>query len=205
MMKHNIPASRTALLIVDLQNDFLDPQGAYGRAGQSAASIAALPARLKPLADKLRQKGGWIVSTQFTLVPAKNGVPLISPHLKALRPFLKKGDFLPGAWGHQLVDLLQPADLTIEKIAYSAFYMTRLEWVLRKTGIEKLYICGIVTNGGVASTVRDCHVRDFETIVLHDGCAAFSEATHQTAIDALRPVSPIMSIAEAIKEIDALN
>jgi nicotinamidase-related amidase len=203
-MKHDIPATRTALLIVDLQNDFLDPKGAYGRAGQSAPAIAGLPEKIKPLANALRRKGGWIVSTQFTLVPAKGGEPLISPHLKQLRPFLKKGDFMPGSWGHQLVDVLQPADLVVEKIAYSAFYMTRMEWVLRKTGIEKLYVCGIVTNGGVASTVRDCHVRDFETVVLEDGCAAFNDETHKTAIDALRPVSPVMKIADAMKEIEAL-
>lgn len=203
-MKHDIPATRTGLLIVDLQNDFLDPKGAYGRAGQSAPAIAGLPEKIKPLANALRRKGGWIVSTQFTLVPAKGGEPLISPHLKQLRPFLKKGDFMPGSWGHQLVDVLQPADLVVEKIAYSAFYMTRMEWVLRKTGIEKLYVCGIVTNGGVASTVRDCHVRDFETVVLEDGCAAFNDETHKTAIDALRPVSPVMKIADAMKEIEAL-
>ena len=203
-MNHPVSAAQTALLIVDLQNDFLDPKGAYGRAGQSAPAIAALPGKIKPLADAIRAKGGWIVSTQFTLVPAKQGEPIISPHLKALRPFLKKGDFQPGQWGHALVDLLQPADLTVEKIAYSAFYMTRLEWVLRKTGIEKLYVCGIVTNGGVASTVRDCHVRDFQTVVLEDGCATFNEDTHNTAINALRPVSPIMTIAEALQEIERL-
>lgn len=200
-----IPASKTALLIVDLQNDFLHPDGAYARGGQGAPAIAALPSRVKPLADALRRQGGWIVSTQFTLVPAKGGEPLISPHLKQLRPFLRKGDFAPGSWGHALVDELQPADLAVEKVAYSAFYMTRLEWVLRKTGIEKIYVCGIVTNGGVASTVRDCHVRDFETVVLEDGCAAFSAETHKTAIDALRPVSPVMTIAEAIAEINALS
>ncbi|MBU3732144.1 MAG: cysteine hydrolase [Beijerinckiaceae bacterium] len=200
-----IPASKTALLIVDLQNDFLHPDGAYARGGQGAPAIAALPSRVKPLADALRRQGGWIISTQFTLVPAKGGEPLISPHLKQLRPFLRKGDFAPGSWGHALVDELQPADLAVEKIAYSAFYMTRLEWVLRKTGIEKIYVCGIVTNGGVASTVRDCHVRDFETVVLEDGCAAFSAETHKTAIDALRPVSPVMTIAEAIAEINALS
>lgn len=189
---------KTALLIVDLQNDFLHPDGAYSRAGQTATDIAALPARLKPLADLLRARGGWIVSTQFTLVPAKGGEPLISPHLKELRPFLRRGDFLPGAWGHQLVDLLQPADLTIEKIAYSAFYMTRLEWVLRKCGIDTLLVGGIVTNGGVASTVRDAHVRDFDVTVLQDGCAAFSPQVHDTAIEALRPVCRVTSIAAAM-------
>ncbi len=51
------PAAGTALLIVDLQNDFLDPEGAYGRAGQAASDIAALPQRIKPLADELRRRG----------------------------------------------------------------------------------------------------------------------------------------------------
>lgn len=192
---------RTALLIVDLQNDFVHPNGAYGRAGQEAAEITALPDRLARLAAALRARGGWVISTQFTLVPAKGGEPLISPHLKELRPFLAKGDFLPGAWGHQLVDVLQPADLTVEKIAYSAFYMTRLEWCLRRCGIEKLYVGGIVTNGGVASTVRDAHVRDLAVSVLADGCAAFSPQVHDTALAALKPVCPVITIADALHEL----
>ena len=196
-----VPIERTALLIVDLQNDFLHADGAYARGGQANADIAALPARLAPLAHAMRAAGGFIVSTHFTLVPGRGGEPLISPHLKTLRPFLRKGDFAPGAWGHALVDELAPSDFQIEKIAYSAFYMTRLEWVLRKAGVERLIVGGIVTNGGVSSTVRDAHVRDLETIVLADGCAAFDKATHETAIAALRPVAQIATIAEMTAEV----
>ncbi|ACA16405.1 isochorismatase hydrolase [Methylobacterium sp. 4-46] len=203
MSDATIPLARTALLICDLQNDFLHPDGAYGRAGQAAPEIAALPARLKPLADALRARGGFVVSTHFTLVPGRGGEPLISPHLRALRPFLTRGDFLPGAWGHALVDDLQPADLTVEKVAYSAFYMTRLEWVLRKCGIERLIVSGIVTNGGVASTVRDAHVRDFAVTLLSDGCAAFSAEVHETAVEALRPVCRVATVAEILAEIMA--
>ncbi|MBZ8131826.1 cysteine hydrolase family protein [Afifella sp. IM 167] len=203
MSAEMISLEKTALLTVDLQNDFLHPEGAYGRAGQSAPEIAALPARIRPLAELMRQKGGWFVSTQFTLVPAKGGEPLISPHLKKMRPFLKKGDFAPASWGHSLVEELQPADLTVEKVAYSAFYMTRMEWVLRKCGIEKLIIGGIVTNGGVASTVRDAHVRDFDTTVLSDGSAAFTREIHETAIAALKPVCRVATIAEVTAEIAA--
>lgn len=203
MSRSDIPMARTALLTVDLQNDFLHPEGAYGRAGQTAPEIAALPARLAPLADLVRAKGGYRVSAQFTLMPGKGGEPIISPHLKAMRPFLGKGDFLPGAWGHALVDALQPADLTVEKIAYSAFYMSRLEWALRKCGIERLLIAGIVTNGGVASTAREAHVRDLETVVLEDGCATFSPAIHETAIAALRPVCRVATIAQMISELSA--
>ena len=94
-----IPA-KTGLLIVDLQNDFLHPNGAYARGGQTAEAIAALPERVLPVANALRDKGGWIVSTQFTLVPGKGGEPFIAPHLKSIRPCLGKGDFAPGDWGH---------------------------------------------------------------------------------------------------------
>ena len=67
-------------------------------------AIAALPDRLAPLVRAARERGMLIVATLFTLVPGRGGEPIISPHLKALRPFLKKGDFAPGAWGQQLVD-----------------------------------------------------------------------------------------------------
>lgn len=190
-----------ALLVCDLQNDFLHPDGAYARGGQSAPEIAALPARVAPLARAMRAAGGVVIATQFTLQPGRGGEPIISEHLKTLRPFLGRGDFAPGSWGNATVEALQPVDVAIEKVAYSAFYMTRLEWVLRKLGIHRLYVCGIVTNGGVASTVRDAHVRDFEPVVLEDGCAAFSPSVHQAAIEGLRPVARITTIAGALAEI----
>jgi nicotinamidase-related amidase len=188
----------TALLLCDLQNDFLHPRGAYGRAGQTSPDIAVLPERLRPLADAVRARGGWIASTHFTLFTGKGGEPLIDPHLKKLRPFLAKGDFVMGGWGHQEVDELAPSDLPVEKVGYDAFYQTRLDWILRKAGIRRLLVAGIVTNGGVASTVRGAHVREFDVTVLEDGCAAFTRDLHDTAIAALRPVARIGSVATAL-------
>jgi nicotinamidase-related amidase len=188
----------TALLICDLQNDFLHPNGAYGRAGLGNPQIAALPARIAPLAQALRASGIPTIATQFTLVPSRGSTPLISPHLQKLRPFLTTGDFAPGSWGQQTVDELQPVDFTVEKIAYSAFYMTRLDWLLRRLAIERLLVCGIVTNGGVTSTVRDALVRDFAVTVLEDGCAAFDTATHETAIAALRSGCEIRQVREVL-------
>jgi nicotinamidase-related amidase len=141
-----------------------------------------------------------ILATLFTLPPGRDGEPIISPHLKSLRPFLKKGDFAPGSWGQAIVDDLNPVDATIEKIAYSAFYMTRLEWMLRKCGITHLVVGGIVTNGGVASTVRDAHVRDIEVIVLKDGCAAFTLSVHEAALEGLKPVAKIADIQSIMSE-----
>jgi ureidoacrylate peracid hydrolase len=196
-----VDPARTALLIVDLQNDFLHPDGAYARGGLKNADIAALPARIKPLVDALRARGGCVISTQFTLVPGRGGEPIISPHLLQIRPFLRKGDFAPGSWGHALVDELAPADMSVEKVAYSAFYMTRLEWLLRKCGIDRLIVGGIVTNGGVASTVRDAHVRDIEVTVLEDGCAAFSREMHETSLAALRPIAQLCTTEVAIASV----
>lgn len=184
----------TALLLIDLQNDFIHPDGAYARGGQGAAEIAALPARLAPLARAVQQSGGMVIATLFTLVPGRGGEPLVAPHLKQLRPFLRRGDFAPGSWGQAVVRELEPVDATVEKVAYSAFYMTRLEWLLRKCGIEALVVGGIVTNGGVASTVRDAHVRDIPVTLLTDGCAAFSRQVHDAAIEGLRPVAAFATV-----------
>ena len=196
---------RTALLTIDLQNDFLHPQGAYGRAGQKAPSIAALPARIAPVRDALRAKGGIHISAQFTLVPRPGGEPLISPHLKSLRRFLTKGDFAPNSFGHDLVDELAPADYTVEKIAYSAFFQTRMEYILRALTIETLIVGGIVTNGGVASTVRDAHMREMHTIVLSDGCAAFNGDVHDATLVSLGSVSDIVTCAEAMAAIEGAS
>lgn len=185
--------SSTALVLVDLQNDFIHPDGAYARGGAKSAAIAALPERLAPVARAMRAGGGWVVSTHFTLVPGKDGEPFISDHLRRLRPFLRAGDFAPGSWGHALVDELQPADLAVEKVAFSAFYQSRLDFVLRRAGVRSLIFAGIVTNGGVASTARDAHVRDYEVTVIDDGCAAFGEAVHRTAVADLSTIAHVVS------------
>jgi nicotinamidase-related amidase len=185
--------------MIDIQNDVVHPKGAYGRAGLVSPTVSALPGRIRPLADAIRAKAGWIVSTHLTLVTGKGGEPFISEHLRRLRPFLGTGDFQAGTWGHKLAAELEPVDLAVEKVVYSAFYMTRLEWVLRQASIETLLVCGITTAVSVATTVRDAQIRDFTTIVLEDGCAAFDEEVHRTAIADLANFAPIKTIAEAIE------
>jgi ureidoacrylate peracid hydrolase len=190
---------KTALVLVDMQNDFIHAEGAYARGGATSDYITALPGKLKPVANSVRNAGGWIVSTHFTLVPGKDGVPFIAEHLRELRPFLNQGDFAPGSFGHVLIDELAPTDLIVEKISYSAFYMSRMEWMLQQAGIEHLIFGGIVTNGGVASTVRDAHVRGYHNTVLSDGCAAFDAKVHELSIESLRSVADIATCEEIIK------
>ncbi len=186
----------TALMLVDLQNDFLHPKGAYARANCAAPALTALPARVAAVANAVRAWGGWTVATLFTLVPGRGGEPFVAPHLKALRPFLAKGDFAPGGWGQDVIEALQPVDFKVEKVAYSAFHQSRLEFVLRKAGVTTLIFTGIVTNGGVASTLRHAHVLEFETLLLSDGCAAFKQEVHETTVAALAAISPVATSAE---------
>lgn len=193
----SVDPATLALILVDMQNDFLHADGAYARGGAGDPAIAALPAKLVPVADAVRAAGGWLVSTHFTLVPGRDG-PFIAPHLKRLRPFLREGDFAPGSWGHAVIDELKPVDLKVEKVAYDAFYMSRLEFVLRRAGAETLVFGGIVTNGGVESTVRGAHVRDLHTIVLEDGCAAFGAAAHDAAIASMRTMSDVTTCADFV-------
>lgn len=193
--------NRTALLLADLQNDFIHPEGAYARGGMASPYIKALPERLAPVCDRMRAAGGWVVSTHFTLVPGRDGAPFISDHLRKLRPFLTTGDFAPGSFGQALIAELGPADISVEKVAYSAFYMSRLEWVLQKAGIEHLIVAGIVTNGGVASTVRDAHVRDFGLTVLEDGCATYDLDVHQTHIKAMASIAQVKTCADLLAEL----
>lgn len=187
----------TALLIIDLQNDFLAADGAYARAGAVSAGAQALPARVAAVAQALKAAGGMVVASQFTLWPDAQGEPMISPHLKSLRPFLRRGDFAPGSTGQANVAEIAPwVDVSVSKVAYSAFFNTQLDWVLRRAGITTVAVCGIVTNGGVASTVRDAHMRDYRTLVLADGCAAFSTQVHDTSLADMATVAQVMRCAD---------
>ncbi|VTU19432.1 cysteine hydrolase family protein [Variovorax sp. PBL-E5] len=197
-----IDGPKTALVVIDLQNDFLDPKGAYARGGDTNPSALRLPERVAGVARALKAAGGMVLASQFTLWPDAAGEPMVSPHLLALRPYLKKGDFAPGSWGQANVDALAGLiDATVSKVAYSAFFNTQLDWVLRRAGIDTVAVCGIVTNGGVASTVRDAHMRDYRTLVLGDGCAAFGEERHQTSLADMRNVAEVTDCAAFIRSL----
>ena len=193
--------TRTALLLCDMQNGFMHPAGAYGRGGATAPSMPDIVPRVRSVAEAMRAAGGWVVSTHFTLIAGRNGEPMISPHLKRLRPFLGGRDFAPGSFDSLLIEELRPADLSVEKVAFSAFYMSRLEWILRKSGIETIYFAGVVTNGGVASTLRDAHVRDFHCILLEDGCAAFKQEIHDAAVRDMSSIAEVVTCAVAAARI----
>jgi len=196
-MNQPFDATRCALLMIDLQNDFLADDGAYARGGMVSDTARALPARLAPLARSVKAGGGMVLASRFTLWPDAQGEPMIAAQLRALRPFLRRGDFHSGSRGHALVDALRAlVDVAVDKVAYSAFFDTQLDWVLRHAGIEHLVVGGIVTHGGVASTVRDAHVREYRVSVLSDGCAAFDVRAHENTLADLQTVARVLRCDE---------
>ncbi|MFZ9544609.1 MAG: cysteine hydrolase family protein [Hylemonella sp.] len=190
---------RVGLVIVDLQNDFLSPDGAYARGKTVNAEARLLPDRVAPVARAVKQHQGLVTASLFTLWPDTQGEPMISPHLLERRPFLRRGDFAPGSRGQANVDTIAPyVDVAVFKVAYSAFFNTQLDWVLRRAGVDTVAVCGIVTNGGVASTVRDAHMRDYHTLVLSDGCMAFSAEVHDAALKDMSSVAEVMSCQQFV-------
>ena len=190
---------RVGLVIVDLQNDFLSPDGAYARGKTVNAEARLLPDRVASVARAVKQHQGLVTASLFTLWPDTQGEPMISPHLLERRPFLRKGDFAPGSRGQANVDAIAPyVDVAVFKVAYSAFFNTQLDWVLRRAGVDTVAVCGIVTNGGVASTVRDAHMRDYHTLVLSDGCMAFSAEVHDAALKDMSSVAEVMTCQQFV-------
>ena len=150
------------------------------------------------MARALKAAGGFVAASQFTLWPDAAGEPMISPHLRRLRPSAARR-FRSRRPGHACVAELDGlVDVAVWKVAYSAFFNTQLDWVLRRAGIEHVAICGIVTNGGVASTARDAHMRDYHVTVLADGCAAPTPALHDAALADLRSVADLRACEDFI-------
>lgn len=192
---------KTALLLSEMQNDYLHADGAYGRADIRLPNNRAVIEQLIKVANAFRECEVKIISLNFTLICDNNNNPLISEELKQDCPFLTRGDFQAGRWGHQLIEELAPADYTIHKITDSAFHLTHLEWLLHQLGIETLVMGGLMTNESLASTLRDGQSRGFKTILLQDGCGSFSVNSHEAALRSLSFITEVTTCVEMSERI----
>lgn len=195
---------KTALVLSEMQNDYLHADGAYGRAHIRLPHNRAVIEQLIKVTNAFRENGGKIIAVNFTLICDYNNKPLISEELIQDCPFLTRGDFQVGRWGHQLIEELGPADYTINKITDSGFHMTHLEWLLNQIGVDTLMLGGLMTNEGLTATLRDAQNRGFKTILLKDGCGAFSIASHEAALRSLSFVTEISNCSEMSEKIHQL-
>ncbi|RVU42452.1 cysteine hydrolase [Lujinxingia sediminis] len=153
--------SRTALIVVDMQNDFVDPDGSLF----VEAAPSTLPA-IDALVASARKSGARIVFTRDTHPDDDREFEIWPVHC------------VEGSWGWQLVDRLQPepGDHILHKARYDAFYGTELEHLLSRVWkIETVIIVGTVANICVAQTAASAGLRWFDVVVPADGISALTD------------------------------
>jgi nicotinamidase-related amidase len=157
----------TGLIVVDMQNDFVDPRGALC-VGGARATIGAI-ARLLQLA---RRHGMTVVYTQDWHRPDDPEFALWGTHA------------VGGTWGAEIVPELAPGpdDLVVRKLRYDAFYGTALEHELRQRRIETLIVTGTVSNICVLHTAGSAALRWWRIIVPVDAVSALTEFDQQAAL-----------------------
>jgi len=175
-------ARRTAFLVVDMQNFFMQD----GQLMCAPGAREIVPA-VAHLADAVRAAGGlvvWIVTeaTEESREAWSNFHELFHPEAQARR-FASLG---AQGEGFKLWPALRPAlpDPTVVKRRYSAFIQggSDIEPVLRARGIDTVLVGGVATNVCCESTARDCMMRGFRTIMVSDANASFTEAEHEAAL-----------------------
>jgi nicotinamidase-related amidase len=152
--------SRTAVVVVDMQNDFCHPDGALS-APESEAAIEPVAA----LVEQAREAGAQIVFTRDVHAPDQ----FEDTHY--VDEFERWGEHvLEGSWGAELVAELPvtAADHVVEKHTYDAFYGTDLEAFLRQQGIQDLLFVGTLANVCVLRTAGSAALRDFRPVLVED-------------------------------------
>ena len=176
-------ARKTALVVVDLQNAFMQP----GVAHALCAMAPSIVPNVNRLAEALRGAGGTVAWVRTTATPAcLTEWSQYYEHLTQAQQHKRVEALADGSPGHQFWPALdiRGEDLVVTKLRYSAFIQgaSDLEAQLRSRGIDTVLITGTVTNVCCESTARDAMMRNFRTIMISDGNAANTDADHANSL-----------------------
>ncbi|MBL6276261.1 cysteine hydrolase [Micromonospora fiedleri] len=165
-MKHS--AQRTAVLVIDMQNDFCSPAGAMAALGADVQVNAAVAGRLPRFLDRARNAGCLVV-----WVRQAAHEQLVSPARRARAEAMGRSPLsvcAAGSWGAELAEGLrpEPGDCHLEKTRYSAFVGTPLHNLLRAHGRDHVVVVGTAANVCVDSTIRDAYMADLATTMPTD-------------------------------------
>ncbi|MEX1028801.1 MAG: isochorismatase family cysteine hydrolase [Paenibacillaceae bacterium] len=181
---------RTALLIIDMQNDFCAPGGFGELLGNDITPTKAIIPTIRMLLEHWRQKGHLVIHTREGHLPDLSDCPP-SKLNRSRAQGAGIGDLGPmgrilvrGEQGHAIVEELTPLlnEIIIDKPGKGAFYATDLEVILQQRGIESLILCGVTTHVCVHTTLREANDRGYECLVLEDATAAFDTRDQEAAI-----------------------
>lgn len=185
----SIDLERTALLIIDMQRDFLEPGGFGAALGNDVSLLERAVAPCRRLLDRARERGMFVLHTREGHRPDLSDAPRAKLERGSAK--LRIGDRGPmgrilvrGEPGHDIIDALYPraGEPVIDKPGKGAFFATDLGAILGHRGIENIVVCGVTTEVCVNTTVREANDRGFRCVVPSDCCASYFPEFHAAAL-----------------------
>ncbi|KFN11201.1 MULTISPECIES: cysteine hydrolase family protein [Paenibacillus] len=174
--------SRTAVLVVDVQNDYCHPEGALAKVGSDVSGVRGMMPNLHRLLAAARRYEVPVIFIQTFHEEATD-----SAAWKARSNGRSLEVCRTGTWGAGFYEVApEPGETVVNKHRYSAFVNTRLDSVLRSQKIETLIMTGVSTNVCVESTARDGFMLDYHIVLLSDACASYSKEAHEMTMENIR-------------------
>ncbi len=183
-MEAQTDPTKTALVLIEYQNDFTSPGGTLHDAVAGVMQSTQMLANTKRTVERARDLGATIafVPISFTddyheLTPTPYGI---------LKGVVDSKSFRKGSWGAEIVDVLAPAptDIIVEgKRGLDAFASTNLDFILRSRGITTVALGGFLTNCCVESTMRTAYEKGYDVVTLTDCTATLSEDEQRFAVE----------------------
>jgi nicotinamidase-related amidase len=194
----------TALVLIDMQRDFIEPDGLFGTLGIDLSMYTKARPRLEALLAAARRNDILVIHIQNTALPGRMSDSPAQIHFnlrmhESARPDNSPLRYtIPGTPGHCFAEGFEPAtgELVVRKYRSSAFWGTNLQMLLRSNGIETVVIGGCTTEGCVESTARDAMFNDLYVVVPEDCVASDDRAQHEASILLMRHRFDLASGAE---------
>jgi len=204
---------RTALVIIDMQRDFLEPGGFGETLGNDVSLLAKAIPPCKALLDAARKKGVFVVHTREGHRPDLSDAPRAKVERGA--PSMRIGARGPmgrilvrGEPGHDIVAELYPkeGEAVVDKPGKGAFFATDLHAMLINRGIETLIVCGVTTEVCVHTTVREANDRGYRCLVPGDCCGSYFPEFHEMGLRMIKAQGGIFGwVSDSKRVLDALT
>jgi nicotinamidase-related amidase len=205
--------STTALVIIDMQRDFMEPGGFGETLGNDVSQLARAVKPIGAVLAAARDTGMLVIHTREGHLPDLSDAPPAKVERGA--PSLRIGDpgpmgriLIRGEAGHDIISELYPLDseIVIDKPGKGAFYATELSDVLDKYGIENLLVCGVTTEVCVNTTVREANDRGYRCVVVSDGCASYFPEFHEMGLKMIKAQGGIFGwVADSAAILEAMQ
>ena len=187
-----LDAKRTAMLILDLQNDVMIDGGAFAESGAPEhAKEQNVVEHVKSLADAMRKAGGHVIHVWYIVEEGAPGLKLNAPLFDGVKD---TNALVRGSWGAAPAEGLEPqqGDHVVEKMRMSGWQGTRLETLLAGLGVDTIVVTGAWTNMSIEHTARTGADKGFYMVVPEDCCSTMNADWHNASINyALQNVSTV--------------